>query len=254
MTDHNLGELIRDRRTFLGLSQSDLALRIGLDQTLISKVENEKYPFPVSYVRLLADSLNLKEMEVIKALLRSRGVPFDSEKDATNKFERLLGLNPVLETTDVSTPSRRLRKVRSQYPLDRQGPTLTPVTIPVLGSVGRSGATLPVNDLGIPTETRPELSIGSLFAAHQPEFAVELDGSFLEPNFVEKSRLIAGKKHYLDGDPVFLRTHEGKCYVGYLNTRGETVSLVTPQNKAIVNVPRESIVLIKRIVGAVQSV
>ncbi|MGK7917282.1 MAG: helix-turn-helix domain-containing protein [Prochloraceae cyanobacterium] len=65
--DHNFGHVIRQARKDKGYSQRELAKRIGLDFTYLSKLENSRadYPPKEEVIRSLARNLDLNEEELV---------------------------------------------------------------------------------------------------------------------------------------------------------------------------------------------
>lgn len=65
--DQNFGKLIRQARKEKGYSQRELAKRLGLDFTYLSKLENNRadYPPKEDVIRALAKNLDLDEEELI---------------------------------------------------------------------------------------------------------------------------------------------------------------------------------------------
>src|SRR5947209_20049312 len=61
-----LGKFIRERRTELGLTQTQLAARVGWVQERISLIENGKYGMPsLPSLARLADALDVRLFEVL---------------------------------------------------------------------------------------------------------------------------------------------------------------------------------------------
>src|SRR4051794_21249155 len=61
-----LGETIRDRRRELKITQRDLATRIGIDFTYLSKVENDRGDPPSDETLVkIARELDLEELELL---------------------------------------------------------------------------------------------------------------------------------------------------------------------------------------------
>lgn len=63
-----LGSRIRERRKALGLTQRQLADRVGIDFTYLSKIENDVMPYSPSTKALkrFADALQVDELELLQ--------------------------------------------------------------------------------------------------------------------------------------------------------------------------------------------
>ena len=63
MTERDVGALIRERRLAMGLSQRELAERLGVRQNQVSRIETGERPITIRTARGLADVLG---WEVVK--------------------------------------------------------------------------------------------------------------------------------------------------------------------------------------------
>jgi HTH-type transcriptional regulator, competence development regulator len=63
----NLGKKLRDLRRKSGLTQHELAEQVGVDDSYISKIENDRLPYPPSgeTLRLLARVLRADPLELL---------------------------------------------------------------------------------------------------------------------------------------------------------------------------------------------
>ena len=63
-----LGQFIRERRTFLNMSQEELAKAAGLHRTYVSDVERGNRNITIGATRLLAQGLGLRMRDLILAI------------------------------------------------------------------------------------------------------------------------------------------------------------------------------------------
>lgn len=63
-----LGERIRELRQLTGLSQEKFALKIGIDRTYYSSVENGKRNISLDNIKKIADGLNISISELFKGM------------------------------------------------------------------------------------------------------------------------------------------------------------------------------------------
>ena len=68
----HVGELVLERREALGLSQQELADRVGASRSYISQIEGGNRKWPAKYVPALARALDLSEDELREAAGRKR--------------------------------------------------------------------------------------------------------------------------------------------------------------------------------------
>jgi transcriptional regulator with XRE-family HTH domain len=75
-----VGDLVRERRVALGLTQADLALRAGLRQTYISQVENGEIAMPRGHnLDALGGALGIAREEFYRAAGYFDGLPDDPD-------------------------------------------------------------------------------------------------------------------------------------------------------------------------------
>jgi transcriptional regulator with XRE-family HTH domain len=60
-----LGEFVRIRRTDLGMSQTDLAVRIGVTKQAVSDVERDKWTMAPRHIRQYATALGVDVHEIL---------------------------------------------------------------------------------------------------------------------------------------------------------------------------------------------
>jgi transcriptional regulator with XRE-family HTH domain len=72
-----VAQAIRSLRLGRGLSQRQLALRMGVPRTYVSKIENEKATPTLSSLARLADALTVSVPELLRACAPSRQAEFD---------------------------------------------------------------------------------------------------------------------------------------------------------------------------------
>lgn len=60
-------ERIRAARQETGLTQAQLARRLGVDQSLISRIESGQRPLTVDFLKELAGTLELDPAELVRA-------------------------------------------------------------------------------------------------------------------------------------------------------------------------------------------
>jgi len=113
------GERVHQLRTQQGLTQRDLAAKIGVSDTYISKVENENLHFgdfpSEKFIHKLADFLNADEEEL---LLLANKVPAGIRKrvcERPDAFRQLAALDDstldeVLANIDSSQPKKKPRR------------------------------------------------------------------------------------------------------------------------------------------------
>ncbi len=72
-----LGRRIREQRTALGLSQWELAERMGVDPTTVSDFEQgrKSWPYTPAVVEKLAEVLGLTQGELVRGVMPSRSSP-----------------------------------------------------------------------------------------------------------------------------------------------------------------------------------
>ena len=58
------GQKVRELRKERGLTQEELSLEIGTDNSYISNIENARYDIPLSRVRLIAKALQIDMREL----------------------------------------------------------------------------------------------------------------------------------------------------------------------------------------------
>src|SRR5437588_62406 len=109
-----LGQHLKELRTRKGLSQAELAKRVGIDVTYLSKLENDRQRASERVVRLLADAL---EMDPGLLLIQAGLVP--TEFQAT--FEPSLGADGAGSAEDLTHP-RRSTAGRGRRDRDRDQP------------------------------------------------------------------------------------------------------------------------------------
>ena len=68
MIKENFGEAIRSRREILGLSQEKFALKIGMDRTYYSSVENGKRNVSLENIKKIADGFEISISELFKGI------------------------------------------------------------------------------------------------------------------------------------------------------------------------------------------
>lgn len=66
----NAGRKLKEIRERLGVSQKELAMRMGVDPSLLSHLEAGRKPVRLGHVILFAAALGLKAEEVVKELMR----------------------------------------------------------------------------------------------------------------------------------------------------------------------------------------
>lgn len=66
-------ECIKQSRQEAGLTQAELAKRVGLQQSSISRIENGKRPLTVDQLWRMAQVLGVKPLHLLNAYLRMRG-------------------------------------------------------------------------------------------------------------------------------------------------------------------------------------
>lgn len=220
-----LGDLIRERRLNLGLGQADIAKKVGIDPTVISRIENGKYDLPPPYVGLVARAISVEKIMVIKGLLESREIKFADDKEAEAKFERLLGLEPLYESTNVQTRSRVKRRAQSQSPLVPTGPDR--VAIPVAATITAEGADLRVSESGVPTVPTDAETI-EIGDTTNPLFVIRVEGDFMQPIFMDGSRVVVSGVAYFPNVPVLVSLKSGKSYLGVLGFDGNKVAISYP--------------------------
>lgn len=60
------GQKVRFLRLERGLTQEELSLEIGTDNSYISNIENARNDIPLSRIRLIANALNVEPYELLK--------------------------------------------------------------------------------------------------------------------------------------------------------------------------------------------
>lgn len=68
MIKENFGEAIRSRREILGISQEKFALKIGMDRTYYSSVENGKRNVSLENIKKIADGFEISISELSKGI------------------------------------------------------------------------------------------------------------------------------------------------------------------------------------------
>lgn len=68
MIKENFGEAIRSRREILGISQEKFALKIGMDRTYYSLVENGKRNVSLENIKKIADGFEISISELFKGI------------------------------------------------------------------------------------------------------------------------------------------------------------------------------------------
>lgn len=102
-----IGGFIQKRREELGLSQLELARRVGMDRAYLSQVENSATKWPQKYVTRLADALQVPEVELAIAAgkipresVDFRNQVFDIFKSPIAQMNRYLRLINSLNVSD----------------------------------------------------------------------------------------------------------------------------------------------------------
>lgn len=68
MIKENFGAAIRSRREILGISQEKFALKIGMDRTYYSSVENGKRNISLENIKKIADGFEISISELFKGI------------------------------------------------------------------------------------------------------------------------------------------------------------------------------------------
>lgn len=68
MITEDLGRRIKELRTSIGLSQEKFALKIGMDRTYYSSVENGKRNVAIINLKKIADGLGISLSELFKGI------------------------------------------------------------------------------------------------------------------------------------------------------------------------------------------
>lgn len=68
MIKENFGKAIRSRREILGISQEKFALKIGMDRTYYSSVENGKRNVSLENIKKIADGFEISISELFKGI------------------------------------------------------------------------------------------------------------------------------------------------------------------------------------------
>ncbi len=98
-----LGEVVRTRRKTLGMSQSELAAKVGVTQTYISNMELDRVQLPnVQIRRDLSEALRMSHLELLMAIGEIRQ---DEVPGAASVRPVIYGL---LELLDGLPPASRL--------------------------------------------------------------------------------------------------------------------------------------------------
>ncbi len=88
---NSLGHKLRELRHKVGITQHDLAEQVGVDDSYISKIENDRLPYPPSgeTLRLLARVLQTNPLELLSLADRTpkEFAGFSSSPDAYEFFE-----------------------------------------------------------------------------------------------------------------------------------------------------------------------
>jgi len=108
VTSHQIGEIIRNRRKELGLSQEQLAERVGVSYQQIQRYENGGSMLNVENIQRVAQALGISVTRFFapngRELVAEPATPFESEdekkllrsfRDLTGRSDRALAVNIV---------------------------------------------------------------------------------------------------------------------------------------------------------------
>lgn len=210
-----IGKLVRTRRRELGLSQAELALQLGLDQTYISKVESGRMSFSPRYTKLLADALKVELAKV-----RSK-------------------LGYAEDEVSIEIESRPQKPVSRRTSENRR-------TVPIVGSIVQDGARLDLDSDGAPV-VKDETEFVDVGDIPRAAFALRLAGDFMRPIFRDGERLVVSARPCIPDATAFIRLRDGRCFLGILSAFScSAVTLSLPDSRTR-EFPHAEVVFVGRV-------
>lgn len=214
-----LGELVKNERLRLGITQAELARRLKLEASFLSRVESGQVRIGPKHTDKLAKVLGIDKQRVIDALKAS---PVQ---------------NP--EITNYQLPSeeaiQRLFK--------------TGMSVDLVGKVGKSIGALAVNDAG---ETTGDVEPIRINFNYPNTVAVAVKDSSFAPIFQEGDKLVFAPTSYLPNDIVLVKVKGGSVHIGHIAYEGDTLMLEpVTENYRKVQIPRQKVAFIRRMIARI---
>ena len=212
--------LIRSRRAALNMSQAELASRMRVDQAFVSRIEGGNTDLPLGRVKLLAQALQIEEMEILRAVLEGKGIKAKDDQAVMAEIAKLYDAPPA-------TPTFRRKRTEKVAAIGLKA-------VPIVGSVPAEGAMLALkNDEPLVEKCVEFVNIDeSLVRSSWARFAVRVKGDYMKDIYEDGQLLVVGSKPYGEGSKVLVkfRGEDEVVRLGLLET-GDTLKLVQPRKK-----------------------